>query len=431
MNWLKNINVKSCLRIGLMLFALVFVLSACSGEDNQGHETKAVGDNDGSNADSHKSAGCWQKDILTVVYKSIGMTVMDMFKKLTNGALNLMFTAYAVWLAYRLLRFVSSFAEENPGEMWNEIIRKAGICLFCGFLASNSTMTLTVVNDLLFPIYNAFLELGAEIMSAGVEGYAVDSFKALGEDVSASDYPLKCSATNLSAPVNNEFPKSTEEMMNCMICALSQRLVFGMKVSLAAMNTGVTGFVVGFIMLASFVVVYLSFTFYMVDSIFKFGVMILMLPLLILSFAFGPTKEWTKKGFSNIMESAVLMMALCILLTMAIVAMVVMLQDNPKIFSDASGFSDVTIPMMCLLLMAFLVSGSIKVSTQLAGALIGSKVSTKTQEKVKAALQLVGKVLLNLVTYGFGSKVTAVLNKLKTVQNYKKLKSTLRKMAGR
>lgn len=431
MKWTKNINIISVLRLAFMLLAVVFMLSACNSEKKDVTSPLEEQGTASEIANEHKSAGCWQGEILNVLYDSIGMTVMKMFNKMTKGAMNLMFIGFAVWLAFRLLKFVSSFAEDNPGEVWNEIIKKAGICLFCGYLASSPAMTLSVVNNLLFPIYNAFLELGSRIMSSAVEGYNVDTYKVLGESVNASEYSLKCSAGEFE-DITNTFPDTTKNMMKCMICALSQRLTFGMIVSLEAMDEGFTGFVVGFIMLSTFVVVYLSFAFYMIDSIFKFGVMILMLPLLILSFAFGPTKEWTKKGFSNIMESAVLMMTLCILLTMTIVAMVVIISDNQALFNSSNAdFSDVSLPMMCLLLMAFLVSGSIGVSAAVSGALIGSKVSTKTQEKLKAAVSMAGHWLANLVSWGLAGKVQAMLNQFKVVRGYSKAKDALRKWAGR
>ena len=428
MKWFNDINITSAKRLVLMLLAVVFMLSACSNK-----ETKPVDDaqgNPSSISEEHKSAGCWQAGILNVLYDSIGMTVMKMFDKMTKGALNLMFVGFAVWLAFRLLKFVSSFAEDNPAEVWNEIIKKAGICLFCGLLASTPAMTLSVVNNLLFPIYNAFLEFGSEIMSSAVSGYNVDTYKVLGETVSVKEYDLKCSADGFT-DIKGEFPESTKNMMKCMICALSQRLTFGMTVSLEAMGIGFTGFVVGFIMLSSFVVVYLSFAFYMVDSIFKFGVMILMLPLLILSFAFGPTKEWTKKGFANIMESAVLMMTLCILLTMTIVAMVILINENQTLFNSNANFSDVSLPMVCLLMMSFLVSGSISVSAAVSGALIGSKVSTKTQEKLKAVISMIGHALAALITSGVSAKIKSVMNSIKAIRKLNEVKDKLHKLAGR
>ncbi len=432
MKWIKQINILSSIRLLLMLLAVVLMLSACSGNDSEHGDTRPVDDSTINSTVAGHKASCWQGDILDTVYEAIGMTVMTMFNKLTKGAMNVMMMAFALWLAFRLLKFLSSFSEDNPGEIWNEIIRKAGICLFCGYLASSSTMALTVVNDLLFPIYNSFLEFGGAIMQEATKNTSADlnKFTVLGDPIDASAYPLLCTVDPKAVATLDRFPDSTQKMMKCMICALSSRLVIGMKISLSVMGTGVTGFVVGFVMLASFVSVYLGFAFYLVDSIFKFGVMILMLPLLILSYAFEATRNWTSKGFANIMESAVFMMAVCLLLTMTIVAMITIISapEFAKVFqAGEADFADASIPMMCLLLLAFLVSGSLGVAAHVAGALIGTKVSTKFQEKLKA----VASMVLNWISAGVSGKIESVLKMAKGGRTATKMRDKLNQMAGR
>lgn len=137
-----------------MLAAAVFLLSACSDKT-----TQAVKGTEAEEAIEQSRAECWQKAVLEPVYKTIGKVVMGMYEQLSAGSLSLIMIAFAVWMALRIMKFVSSVTEDSPGEVWNEIVRKAFLCLFCGFLASSSGMLLYVINTLIFPIYEAFWNL--------------------------------------------------------------------------------------------------------------------------------------------------------------------------------------------------------------------------------------------------------------------------------
>ena len=106
---------------------------------------------------------------------------------------------------------------------------------------------------------------------------------------------------------------SIETSMKCMVCSLVERLHLGADVALAAMFSGtILAFISGLLVFLIFYVVGFGFVFYLVDSLFRFGMMILLLPIFIMAYAFGPTRKWTGIGFSNIMNSAAFLMAFSI-----------------------------------------------------------------------------------------------------------------------
>ena len=426
---IRAIDIKKWGKLLIMLAAAVFLLSACSDKT-----TQAVTGTEAEEAIEQSRAECWQKAVLEPVYKTIGKVVMGMYEQLSAGSLSLIMIAFAVWMALRIMKFVSSVTEDSPGEVWNEIVRKAFLCLFCGFLASSSGMLLYVINTLIFPIYEAFLEFGAKILA--LSQVSQDKILVLGEEVTFKNTEIACQMTTGMQATLDGFPQGIQDMMGCMICNVAERLDMGKRVALAAMaNGGLLPFVIGALVWFIFIVVSCGFVFYLIDSIFRFGMMILLLPIFIMSYAFGPTRKWTNIGFANIMNSASFMMAFSIILATVLMEMVALIGEQPAVFNPKDPemhMLDFSITVMCLLLIGFLIFGSMQVSQQLTSAIIGGKVDAKFQQNLKA----VGQMLVGIVTGGFSwvYEKTAFSEKIWLGRQWKSagaLNNKLKRWAGR
>ena len=110
----RKVNIIRFLAMLLLLVAVSFTLSGCSKEGTtpEGMDSEQI---------SKEHRDCWQKSMLTVLYDTMGTVSMGMYSKITNGALTLMLVAFAVWFAFRMLKFVSSFKDATGEslEMWN------------------------------------------------------------------------------------------------------------------------------------------------------------------------------------------------------------------------------------------------------------------------------------------------------------------------
>lgn len=430
----KRFDITRWSKILILLISAILLLSACSKESSRPFtRTEAEA------AAAAMKGDCWQKEVLTVVYDTIGMTVMGMYNSLSAGAVNLMMMGFAVWLALRLLKFIGSVTEDSPSEVWNEILKKAFLCALCGFLASSSSMLLYTINILLFPIYEAFLEFGSQILALSTSD--ITSVKVFGEEIVFKEPNVICKLgkDGLQATLES-FPGGIKDMMGCMICGVAERLELGRQVAAITMTSGgIMPFLVGLLIWFIFIVVACAFVFYLVDSVFRFGMMILLLPIFIMSFAFGPTKKWTGIGFSNIMNSAAFMMAFSIIIATVLMAMVTLINDNPFIFSPSDDpdlnsmhLQDFSITMMCLLLIGFLIFGSMGVSQQLTSAIIGGKSDAKFQQNLKA----VGQMVLGWITGGASWAITKAGFKDRTAvgrvfKNAGAMRNQLNKYAGR
>lgn len=430
----KKLDIYKLGRLLMILLAAVFLLSACSNQSIQ-----ATSPAEAQSAEELQSAGesCWQGKVLKTIYNTIGILIMSQFEKLTAGSMSVMMIAFAVWMAIRLLKFVSSVREDSPAQIWNEIIKKAFICVFCGSLAYSSETLLYVINTLLFPIYAAFLDFGSQILAltpnvireVTVFGHKIDF-------LSNDGMQLSCAITgNVTADLTG-FPSAFSDSMNCMICQVVDRMRMGRGIALISMSMfGALPFFTGLLLWIIFYVVGFGFVFYLVDSVFRFGMMILMLPIFIMAYAFGPTKKWTKIGFENIMNSAAFMMAFSIIIATVLIALTDLIDKNSNIFNPDNPqlhTHNLSVATLCLLLIGFLVFGSMGVSQQLTSSIIGGKTDAKFQQNLKATAQAV----LGVITGGLGwvAKKVAFSEKTKVGRLLKSagaLRGKLDRLAGR
>lgn len=400
----KGVNIKEILKMLLIVIFATFMLTSCSREDDSSHNDQSamVEGTDGDfkqMASQHRE--CWQTGIVDLLYENMGKVALGMYAKITDGALPLMMLAFAIWTIFRLLKFVGSFTEDSPAEIWNEIVRKMFVCLICGLIASSTTQLLWLLNTIVFPIYYAFLELGSEILNAASDGGA---FKAAGgdtisffkEDIPASQ-PIMCSASGVgTASLETlSFPEGPRTMMNCMICAVNERLSLGFYLSFKVMSgSGFMPFIIGLFILLCFTIVKLGFVFYLVDSIFRFTMMAVILPILVMSYAFKQTSGWAKTGFLTILNSAALMMFMAIMMSMALLAMEKIIGDNKAIFKDSvneMSFTEFSIPFMCIMLIAFLIVSSVELAQQVTDSLVGGNSDSAFQRRVGTLIATIFK----------------------------------------
>ena len=179
------INVKKL----LTAFVVVLMLTAC-GEENEvvvGQNCSAGDDGTTSGCIDANDAFCLGCKIFSTIYDAVGENIMRMHRDLTQGSTALLMVGFSIWLAIRMLKFVSSINETNIGEVWNEIIRQAFTCFICGYLASSPTLLVYTINTFIYPIYISFIKLGLAILERSIENAdgGVQTFTVFGTDVSA------------------------------------------------------------------------------------------------------------------------------------------------------------------------------------------------------------------------------------------------------
>lgn len=390
--------------------------------------------------------------IINLIYDAVGSNVMKMHSDFSKGAMAVMMVGFSVWLALRLLKFVSSVTETNVGEVWNEILRKAFICLICGLLASNGTMLLYVINTLVFPVFLAFLELGISILNNAIASSSnttelaanPTTIMVFGTEINVQGIKLACDISGPVAVSESGFPEGIKNALECMITALTGYLTIGGDIANTVMQNTDSFMprLMGLLLYAFFWVVKIGFVFYLVDSIFQMGIIILLLPIFVLAYAFGPTRKWTGIGFRQIIASSGFMMCFSIIVALVLNAMISLVANNPEIFNPENleaSMSDISLGFLCLLMIGFLIYGSMGVSQQLTSALLGAKVDSNFQRNLKAFIQGVGKAIWSgigmLISWGSSlvpqSSANLVGKVLKAAKKGNALRAKLQKWAGR
>ena len=455
MKWLSNIS--NFLNKLLFVFLAVSFLAAC-GKDAKDDdlvtlEPVEIGDKVAKlSVNPERCIGC---EILDMMYDAVGKNVGILHKEFTKASMPIIMVGFSIWLALRLLKFVSSVTETNPREVWNEILRKAFICMICGILAGSPTMLRYTVNTIVFPVYSALMDLGLQVLqnsfsdktnSSIQSSLNTDSFIVFKQPVDIKKVELKCSLNKDSKgntilwTEDSGFPQSIKGSMKCMIDALNKYLTIGENISVIAMKQKARfiGKIMGLVLYCFFWVVKIGFVFYLVDTIFKMGIIILLLPLFILSYAFGPTKKWTGIGFGNILASAGFMMCFSIIVSLTLVAMVSLINGNPGIFNPddpEAHMRDISIGFMCLLIIGFLIYGSMGVAQQLTSGLLGTGISSNFQQKLKAAIQGIGSAIWSglgfLVTTGVAALPDGGNRFVKAIKRGHALHEKLQRLAGR
>lgn len=417
----KSLNIERILKVLLIVLPVLFMLTACdvdSGDNADANSRTAIPSSSNNDADtqamSQAQRNCWQTGMIRILYENMGKVAMGTYAKITEGALPLMMVAFALWTIFRLLKFLGSFTEETPSEIWNEIFKKLFVCFACGWLASSTEGLMWVLNGVVFPIYNAFLEFGSQILANASEtstvtntGSIITFFK---ENITVAQ-PVVCHANMMEQARLDAFPAAPRQMMECLICAVNERMSLGFALSFKVIAApGFMATITGLLILCCFTFVKLGFVFYLVDSIFRFTMMAVILPILVMSFAFKQTAGWVKNGLLTILNSAALMMFIAVMMAMALLAMERVITTNSDIFDegvDAGSFAEFSVPFMCIMMIAFLIVSSVNIAQQMSEKLVGGSAQSKFQARAGKLAATIAKWALLWVTGGAWKGVKA------------------------
>lgn len=430
-----KVDIFAVLRF-VCLAIFIAMLSSCGGDDHMRTMVVNPDTNQTSSWEEMDDSKCWQGSIVSEIYITVGKIATSMYSKLTDGAMALMMIAFAIWLSFRLIKHVSSFSEDSPAEVWTEVLQKIFICFVCGLLASSTTNILFVLNTIIFPLYNALLELGSAMISHINSGTTITILGKTWElpfQQVQPQHTLLCQAGSITkVTLENGFPVEPQKMMECLTCAVSERLNFGMRLGLMAMvEMPLSGILVGLLLIVAFLLVKIAFIFYLVDALFRFAMMVMILPLLIMAFAFKPTRNWLKIGFFTILNSAGILMMIAIIVVMILLGLHELIKAISPLVTiglvvdgatqmansngeEAGGLDDLGVPFLVLMMMAFLVIGGVKMAKEMADKLVGGGGEANFQKKIASRAAQLAK--LAIIAVG-GKAITAMGGKGKNLAN--------------
>ena len=439
----KSVNIGKIFRVLLMIAAICLLLTACADEDGKGSGPLEGSEGQTTESIAAEQRNCWQSSILEMMYNQMGVYAMGMYKQICDGSMALMLLGFCIWLSFRLLRHVSSFQEENIGETWTEILKQLMLCGVCGMIANSSANIIWVLNHVIFPLFYAFLEFGSEMLNVGVNaGGSASEVWFIGEKTTLEPV-MTCSAGELVTSSDSEsFPQAPLQLLSCLTCTINSRLGLGMSSIFDSLwQAGFMALVVGLLIYCIFWFVKIAFIFYIVDALFRFTIMISLMPLLVLSYAFQKTRSLAKNGFTSLISTAGYMMMIAFVIAICLLALQSFIQmpelglnvENKYAYrADLKSFSVV---LICLLLMAFLCASTMSIAKELTGEFIGDAGNDKFQKQAGKLTAMIGKWVFTKITFGLGrllmmsGKVRKAKGKVDAVTG--QIGGALNKLAGR
>ena len=395
---IKTTNIFKLLKMLMMAGLVVFLLTACKHNDEEITDQNPIE----AGAVTFEPTNCWQTEVVNILYDLMGKVSIQTYHKMTGGAMSLVMVIFALWLIKRLISQASSFKEESLTEVWTDIIKMFFLCLACGAVASNVNLLVIVLGDFIFPIYNAFLEFAGEILKVSTDETVEGNLKIFDHNFSVftNQHPVVCAVSKIDFSGDPEsFPEGPKQMMNCMICSINHSLSFGMATAMEVMTkTSFLSWLIGFFILACFLFVKLAFVFYLVDTLFRFTVMVVMLPLMFMFYPFPKSRGILGDGIKKMLNSSAFMLFFAVMITMCIQALQLILKTFENVFTSEAAISEFGVPTICMIMIAFLVISSLKIAGQLCDKFVGGKSSASFQKDVKAVVAGVTKGVLSIGT---------------------------------
>lgn len=449
-----KVNLFTLCKILCIVLCSVFLLSACSNDPGGRLISEyEQGDNPNQNGGNEESlnaaqSSCWQGSLITLMYGNFNEMSLKVFERLTGEKLmEIMVLAFTVWMAFQILRHVATPTPESMGEFWTKVIRKGALCFICGLLVSTPENIFYTINSFIMPIYNTMLEFSDRILqnlnTGNVEAEDFLKFPSFEQDQAICEafvnQTSSCHYDSAAASVNSTtISDAPAKLMECMTCAVSDHLNIGFHIAYYLFGIATIPATLTATFLAiCFLIAKLGFVVYILDSIVRFDIMLIIIPFLIMFYPFEQTRKWTSIGFKIMLSSAGIMMCLGILISMSIYAMVTLLRD-PMIYGsagDPNAYKNFGITALSLIFIGFLILKSSGLAISLTETIVGYGGSPKLQQNIAKIVSKVASAVFAIVTAGAGTTVTAILKhseKLRQIaQKVRAVRAKVQYAAGR
>lgn len=418
--FLSNPMVRACFGV-----AIVFLLSGCEGDSSAGGE-----------GNYKEQASCWQTAITGAVVEAVDYLYNKASTQIAKGGADLILISFAVWMAFKLLRVLGSFKEENIGEVWTEITHKLFLCAFCAYLVGSGHVD-EAIRTFVAPIYVTILELGIRILSTREVTASLD----LGSYFGTISYTWH--ADTCPVDINMEPGKimsAIQPASDCMVCGISDRLNSGISMGIRLISTGdIAAIFVGLLMLVLFTATKFGFVLYLIDGLFRLNFAAFLVPVLIAGVPFSYTRKWSKHALLMFLNSSGVMMFIALLIGIVIGALENIMTSYTFDETSMVGMGEALLAMIMITLLLVNVPGlGVALSDKFIGGGGGVEFQKKITKFIVNAVKKLAAEILSASTTGATEGATDTLEKFEEVRevvdNIKQVKqsvsSALNNLAG-
>ena len=408
----------------VMMFCLVTLLCACSEEEGMG---------EGKETNYASQSSCWQTKILDATLKIVDNLFSTSAGKVASGGAAIVMIAFSIWVAFKLLKVLASFKEENVGEVLTEIGHKLFLCSFCALCVRSVGDITWAVNTFVVPIYSAFLELASGVLN--ISSSATFNLGDAGSATFSNAHASDC-GVNPNFNVSGGIKSTISPMANCITCSISSRLNAGLKIGLDLIcSLNFAAMFVGLALIVFFTVAKFGFVLFIIDSIFRINFAVVLIPIMIMGVPFGFTRKWSVHCLLMFVNSSAIMLFIGLLVSLSVNALETIMNNiGPKItFASISGTGEL---LLALLMISMLLLNIPGLGVGIADKFVGGGGDMEFQKKISKFVENTGKKIrdkaLSSLTYGLSTAITTPLEKYEqTREKVDAIKQTASKIQSR
>ncbi len=239
---------------------------------------------------------CFFCPLFEVIFNAVESMAKRSFEALGSAFAKLIIVAMALWLSLQVLTHVSALTKQDAPKFLVNIMTKTFIFLAAYLLLTNPT---EIYRIFINPVLVSGLKMAQELLpNTSYGSISVGSAAAAGGEYFSQ---------NTYQQLEN-FIKKVQENIATMTAIGTSLICVGVN-EIKGLS-GTYDFARGFKMIiqgATFAVfgllLSLAFGFYIIDAVLQLGILGALMPFLVASFAFGPTRGYTKQGVTFLMNS--------------------------------------------------------------------------------------------------------------------------------
>lgn len=237
-----------------------------------------------------ETLNCWTCSLFKLGFGVANSLATGVVTSVAGSAISLLAVGYGLWLAVYILKQISSMKAPDPGAFWKGLaVQTFFVTLGAGMLRDLSGGSSSSVLEMIVkPIFSGFVDVGLLVIGA------------------FGDIP--CSTGN------------PEAGMVCLITELQQKLNVGIAFAYLNATTGPTIFsiILGAVVYCFFIYMMLYFPLLLLDCVFRYCIILAMLPLSVTAYCFKCTRDFASKTVKLLLEVGLGITGMCVFIAVVV-----------------------------------------------------------------------------------------------------------------
>lgn len=318
------------------------------------------------------------------------------YKNTARGARNLLLIGFALWMALKVMHLMVS-PGDLPGFL-SQLLKKL-LFVFIGTVILSAPETINLLaRYVVFPIFSLFVGIAVSVL---------ETLESQGEG------GLACLTSAQTWEMGDSF-NQFKDPLRCFLQMVSGKLaLIGVQAQKLknVQDYGIGGYLCGWIAWIFYLLVDAVLALSILDSIFTFGIVMMLAPLLLVSWIFEITRKYTKAAFNMLVGAASQCAVVSIFVSFSVLAFDSFLKATDRVVTavgieenttnialEAVTFKEDGWMWIFMAMVLFLFLGLFKLN-EMVGGIIGSKSSMFTSV-VKQMVTIAGVAGLTVVTMG-------------------------------